>query len=198
MSYHPNQAFPSSSRAPVQIAELALRGANQLFDMQLSTLRTVWQTQARAAAAFGFPDCSPLFEGNGFDDRIREMRAKGAEQFVNTTQRATETVAEIQRQVGELVQTQAATAAQTWQQGLEQLGAQADESLQQWRSTAQQQTEQLGNVTRAIGERAQESLREGSERLRAQTQEAGQRGREIITQSGDQVVKTAEEKPAKR
>jgi ElaB/YqjD/DUF883 family membrane-anchored ribosome-binding protein len=188
----------AASRVPVQFAELALHGASQWFDMQFSTARTVWQTQARAAAAFGFPDWSGLFAADGLDERMREMRATGAEQLLHSTQRAGETVAEIQRQLAQLVQTQAATAAQTWSQGLEQLGAQADESLQQLRSTAQQQTEQLGNATRAIGERAQASLREGGERLRAQTQEAGQRSREALAQAGDQAVKAVEENKAKR
>src|SRR5215475_4678314 len=42
----------------MNIAELAVRGTTMLFDIQMAALRSIWQMQARSAAALGAPDCS--------------------------------------------------------------------------------------------------------------------------------------------
>jgi ElaB/YqjD/DUF883 family membrane-anchored ribosome-binding protein len=175
----------AAARYPGQFAEMALRGASQILDMQMTSVRTLLQTQARAAAVFGFPDCSGVFE-NGSGEQLRQVLSKSTEQLVNTTHRASEAAAELGRQVGQVVQAQASTAAQAWQDGLEQLGAQTDESLKQITATAQQQAEQFERSARSMAEGARQGLREGGERLREQTQEASQRTRETLAQAGDQ------------
>lgn len=166
------------------LAEMAVRTTSQLLDMQMATMRTLLQTQARAAAAFGFPDCSVLFDGRA-DDRIRQVFSKGGEQLVNSTQRATETVAQIHRHVGQIVETQASLAAQNWQQGFEQLGTQTDESLNQLRATAQQQAEQFERTAQSMAETARSAMREGGTRFREQIQEGGQRARDSLAQASD-------------
>lgn len=174
---------PSSSRYPAQMSELAMRGASEVLDMQMATWRTLLETQARTAAAFGFPDCSDLFRDG--DGRMRQVFSSGAEQLLNTAQRTNQAVAEIQRRVGHIVETQAQAAAENWQQGLEQLGAQTDESLRQICETAQQQAERVERATREMSETARGRLRAGGEQLREQVRDGAQRGRETLAQAGE-------------
>lgn len=180
----------SASRYPAQMTELALRGANQMLDMQMTTWRTLLETQARTAAAFGFPDCSELFRDG--DGRLRQAFSSGAEQLLSTAQRTNEAVAEIQRRVGHIVETQTQAAAENWQQGMEQLGMQTDESLKQICQTAQQQADQVERATRELSETARGRLREGGEQLRRGLQEGGQRGRETLAQAGEAQRQNAE------
>jgi hypothetical protein len=168
-----------------QLAEMAVRTTSQFLDMQMATMRTLLQTQARAAAAFGFPDCSVLFDGQA-DDRMRQVFSKGGEQMVNSTQRVAETMAQIHRHVGQIVETQASLAAQNWQQGFEQLGTQTDESLDQVRATARQQAEQFERTAQSVAEATRSAMLEGGNRIREQIQEGGQRARDSIGQAGDQ------------
>jgi len=135
------------------------------------------QTQARAASKVGLPHWSGLF--NAVDERARRVFSTGAEQFVNTAQRAHDAAAELQREVGRLVETQTATVAQTLQQGFEELGSQASEGLNQ-----------LVQTTREQADEAERVASEGDEEMRSSMQEAGnqakagmQRGKEAFTQA---------------
>lgn len=187
MSFNPQSRGEGSRADPYsnQLAEMAVRSTGQFLDMQIATMRTLLQTQARAAAAFGFPDCSNLFDGQA-DERVRQVFSKGSEQLVNSTQRMTETMAQIQRHVGQIVETQASLAAQNWHQGFEQMGTQTDESLKQLQATTQQQAEQFERTAQSVAETTRSAIREGGNRMREQIQEGGQRARDSIAQAGDQ------------
>src|SRR5262245_28585615 len=100
---------------PPNAAVIALRGLGQMYDMNIEVARVLLHTQARAAAAFGWPDVSEPFEGG--DERARHLFAAGAEQMLGAAQRANEVAAELQRQITRVVETQAATAAENWQRG---------------------------------------------------------------------------------
>lgn len=175
-----------------QFAAFALRGAGQVFDMQLSAMRTIMKTQARAAAAFGWPDCSQLFDANGGDSGLREVFSNSAEQLVASTQRTGETVAEIQRSVGEVWRAQASHAAQSWRDGLDQIGQQTDTSLKQLSETTRQQAEQVQQASEALAQAGRETLRSAGEQTRQTMQDGAQRGRDAVTQATDTLRQAAE------
>jgi predicted metalloendopeptidase len=165
----------------VQFAALALRSFGQVCDMQLSAARTLMQTQARAASALGLPDWSGLF--NQMDERTRTVFSAGTEQLLQTAQRANEAASQLQREVGRMVETQAQTVAETFQQGIEQLGSQTSDSLNQWVETTRQQAQQAERVASSIGQEVRDSMQQASrqgasELQRAQDalREAGERG----------------------
>ena len=166
---------PESTRLPVHAAAIALRGIGQMCDMNMEAARVLLHTQARAAAAFGFPDMSRLFDAA--DDRARHVFSAGAEQMLSATQRANEAAVELQRQIGRVVETQAATAAENWQRGIEELGAQADEGLTQLCETARQTAEEAQRMTQQLGQQAREGLQQGGEQARANLQRSGEQAR---------------------
>src|SRR4051812_35512824 len=67
-----NEGTPSSVEFFGSLAEIGLRGVAQAVDMQYSALRALWETRARAAAAFGYPDYAGAFAGND-EDRVRQV-----------------------------------------------------------------------------------------------------------------------------
>lgn len=113
---------------PVQAAELALRGAEQLYDIQMSAARVMLQAQANTAAAFGMPDWSSSF----FDlaiDQTRQMWCAGAEQVLDAAQRASDITTELQRNAGQLIESQAAQATDTLERGMQEFNDQATQNL---------------------------------------------------------------------
>jgi hypothetical protein len=147
----------------VNFAAIALRGASQVADMQLTAARLLLQTQARAAAAFGLPDVSAVF--NEIDERTRHVFSTGAEQVLETAQRANEAVTELQRQVGRVVETQAVVAAEQWQRGLEELGTQAQEGIEQLCEAARQSAEEAQQATQLMADAAHETRRQTSQAI---------------------------------
>lgn len=124
----------ASSFNPVQATELALRGAEQLYDINVSTARVFLQAQANTAAAFGMPDFSPLFDLA--TDQTRQIWSAGAERVLDAAQRAADTALELQRSAGQLFEAQTAQAADNLQRGVEEFNAQATEKLNQFRDGA--------------------------------------------------------------
>jgi hypothetical protein len=145
---------------PVHLTAMALRSAGHLYDLNVSAARVLLQTQARAAAAFGLPDWSPLFDSS--DERVRKVFATGAEQVLSTARRANEAVTELQRQVGRVIETQASQAAESWQRGLEQLGSHASEGFDQLCETARRTAEDAQRGAQAFGEQVRDNVREAA------------------------------------
>jgi hypothetical protein len=50
-----------AGESAINIADIALRGTAVLFSIQLDAVRSLFEIQARSAAAFGVPDYSGLF-----------------------------------------------------------------------------------------------------------------------------------------
>jgi ElaB/YqjD/DUF883 family membrane-anchored ribosome-binding protein len=177
MPQTPGAGTAASRPHPVHLTAIALRSAGQLYDLNVSAARVWMQTQARAAAVFGLPDWSPLFDAA--DERTRNVFSTGADQLLSTAQRANDVAFELQRQVGRVLETQTAQAAETWQRGLEELGSQATESLTQLADAARQSAEEAEREVQAAGQGLRESLREtggnGAERPRPSPSEAEQR-----------------------
>jgi DNA anti-recombination protein RmuC len=167
----------------VNFASAFLRGVGQVYDIQLSAARKLLHTQARAAAAFGLPDYSSLFDDT--ESSTRQVLAASAEQIIDTAQRTNETIAELQRQAGRVVEKQTAVAAETWQRGLEQLGAQTEQALSELRETARQTADEAVQTTESIGEATRETLREGAAQWREGAQDALRRGREGVAQGAE-------------
>jgi hypothetical protein len=173
--------------APVHLTALALKSIAQVYDMNVSAARVLLQTQARAASRVGLPDWSGLFEA--VDERARRLFSTGAEQFVNTAQRANDAAAELQREVGRVVETQTATVAQTLQQGFEELGSQASEGLNQLVQTAREQADEAERVASEVGEEVRSSMQEAGSQAKA----GMQRGKDAFTQARERGGSHAEE-----
>lgn len=118
---------------PVQATELALRGAEQLYDINVSTARVFVQAQANTAAAFGLPDFSPLFDLA--TDQTRQIWSTGAERVLDAAQRAADAATALQRNAGQLLETQATQAAQQLQRGVNGFNAQAVDQINQFTAT---------------------------------------------------------------
>lgn len=176
-------ASDAQSQQPANFAAIALRSAGHLYDLNVSAARVLLQTQARAAAAFGLPDLSPLFDNA--DERVRNVFATGAEQVLSTAQRTTETVSELQRQVGRVLETQTSQAAESWQRGLQELGSQASEGLNQLCETARKTAEEAERSSQQLGEQFREGVRRGGEELRSQQQQGNGAARQAFGQAGE-------------
>lgn len=183
--------------AAINIAAVALRGLSEAYDMQVTATRLALQTQARAAVAFGWPDYSELFRIG--DGRAKRSFAIGTEQLLHTAQQAGQTFSEVQREVGKLMECNAESLAESWQQGLEEFGIQAEESLEQMRELARQQVEQAMQAAESLGDATRQAVRESGEQFResvrqgAETARQGaERGREMISEGAETVRKEGE------
>jgi hypothetical protein len=175
-------------RASNHLTTLTLESIGQVYDLNLSAARVMLQMHARAASVLGWPDWSGLF--GTVDDRARHVFSVGAEQFANTAQRANEAAAELQQEVSRVVGTQAATVAQTLEQGLEELGTQASAGIEQFVKTARQQAEEAERVASVVGER-----------LRGEMQQALQATGEVIERAvseGERATQETGEEKARR
>lgn len=159
-----------------------MRSISQVYDMNLSAARVMLQTHARAASALGLPDWSGLF--NSMDERARHVFSTGAEQLVNTAKRANEAAAELQREVGRVVETQATSVAETLKHGLEELGTHATEGFDQLVQTAREQAEEAERVASALGDEMREAMEESGNQAREATQR-GSDGASQASNSGD-------------
>jgi hypothetical protein len=138
----------------VNMAEIALRGTALLFDYQMQAARDLLEMQARSAAAFGVPDCSSLF--NVADDKARRLFADGAEQLVATARRATETMAEMNRQFGRLVEQQTVNIAEQMRHGIDQFGRHTEQGLLQARSLVEHGLDEMERAAQEARQQASE------------------------------------------
>lgn len=141
---------------PVHFTALALRSAGQLYDINLSVARTLLRTHARAAAAFGLPDWSPLLDSA--DDRARQVFSTGAEQMLTTAQRANDAARELHQQMGRVFDTQTARAAETWQRGLEELGQQTSDGFRQLCEAARETAEEAQRAVEDLSQQGQQAM----------------------------------------
>ncbi|HEU4621354.1 MAG TPA: hypothetical protein VFS42_03945 [Burkholderiaceae bacterium] len=168
---------------PVHFATMALRSATQVYDINLSAARAVLKTQARAAAAFGLPDMSRLFDTA--DERTRHIFSATSEQILNTAQRANQAAVELQRQVGRVIETQTAQATETWQRGLEEMSSQASQGLDQLTETARRTAEEAARTADAVSRDLQETMRRESQQAREQMGNGADQARQAVGQAGE-------------
>ena len=170
--------------SPAQATAIALRGLGQVVDINVATTRVLLQAHARAASAFGWPDWSGLFDQ--VDDRTRHVFSTGAEQLVQVTQRANDAAMELQQQVGRVVQTQAATMAESLQHGLQEIGEQTGAGLRQLCDNARLHAEEAERVAQSASQEFRDTLREGSAQARQALREGGRQFGEALQQGGAQ------------
>lgn len=158
-------------RGSMSIPGIAFRGIGRLCDMQMAATRLMLQTQASAACALGMPDYSGLFRIA--DDRAKRVFSSGAEQLLQLAERTNETTSEIQREMGRLLEVQTVNEAENWQRGLEELGAQAEESLEEFKEMARQQAEEALRIAEQFSQESREAMRQGGETAERQGEAAG-------------------------
>ena len=124
----------------MNMAELALRGANALLDIQMTTAQTFWQFQARSAAALGAPDYSDLLRATQLS--ARRLLSSGTEQALMCARRATQSMNEMQTQVGKIVEQGAAHISEELQTGFEALAQHTEQGLQVANSIARRSAAQ--------------------------------------------------------
>lgn len=183
------ESYGSASPA-VNISAIAMRGFGQFYDLQAAAARMILQSQARAASAFGLPDYSHLFRFT--DERTKRAFSSTTEQLLSTAEQTKGTLQDVQREVGKLMEFQAVTAAENWQQGLQELSAQAEEHMNQLKEITRQQAEQARQAAESFSEAARESFREGSQQLRETVQQGAEAGREAMRQ-GQEAASESEE-----
>jgi len=179
-----SEATPSSAEFFGSLAEIGLRGAAQVVDMQYTALRALWETRARTAAAFGYPDYAGAFAGND-EDRVREVLQATTEQLVDASQQMSEATAQIQAHVRRIFESQAEAVAENWHQTIEQFGARAAESSQQLCAGALEQAERFGSLARVRVEETQAALQQAGEQLSQVAEESARRGAEALARVSD-------------
>ena len=179
-----NEGTPSSAEFFGSVAEIGLRGAAQVVDMQYNALRALWETRARTAAAFGYPDYAGAFAGND-EDRVRQVLQTTTEQLVDASQQMTEAAVQIQAHVRRIFESQAQAVAENWQQTVEQLGARAAESSQQLCAGALEQAERFRRLARVRVEETQAALQQAGEQLSQVAEESARRGAEALARVAD-------------
>ncbi|RYY90107.1 MAG: hypothetical protein EOO15_03880 [Chitinophagaceae bacterium] len=142
--YQTNLNLPNGSNGlnPVRMTELALRSAEQLYDMNVSATRALLQTQVGTAKALGLPDWSSLFDMA--TNQTRQAWSAGSEQVLTAAQRTTEVATELQRSASQILEAQTAQtaqAAETLKQNMQELTSQAAQALNAQTSQAQQEAD---------------------------------------------------------
>ncbi len=174
----------------VNMTAMAARGLGQIYDMQLAASRMLLQTQARAASVFGIPDYSGLFRIG--DDRARRVFSTTTDELVEVTQRTSDTVSEIQRHVGRLLEVNAVNMSESWRQGLQEFATQAEDSLEQLQELARQQADEAVRAAQEFSEMTRQTMRQGGEEMRETMRQGAERGREATAEAGEAARQEAE------
>ena len=176
---------------PFGFAHMTLAGMWQMFDVQMTTLRTLAETQSRTAQAFGVAQLFPAMRGET-GDHLREAMARSAEQWVGIARRAGETALRVNLQAGRVFETQVDALAQNWQQGSEQIATQAEESFRRLGETAEQQAAQLVDATMANADAVRTSLRGAGAQWQRGVDRASREASESINRTGEAMRAQAE------
>lgn len=167
----------------LSVPVIAMRGVAQLYDMQSSVARMVLQTQADAACAIGLPDYSGLFRT--VDGRTKRIFSTSTDQFLQLAEQIKETISEVQQHISSMLEVSFVNAAENWQRGLNELGSQAEEGLEQLKETARQQAQEAMEATDFIGRETREAMREGSEETGQSLRQSFEQGRGAAHGNGE-------------
>jgi hypothetical protein len=119
----------------MNMAELTMRGASALFDIQMAALQSIWQLQARSATVLGAPDCSDLLRST--QTSAQRLLATSAEQILTCARQTTQTVSEMQSQVGRIVEQGTQQLAEELRHGVQEMSQRTQDGLQTVRDIAQ-------------------------------------------------------------
>lgn len=180
------------SRVPgSNLAATTMRSLSQLLDMHAATSRIFLGAQCRAAAAFGLPDYSRLFQVG--DDRVLRRYSAMTDKAMEFARQAGSTFHEIQSQMSRQVEQSSINLTDRWHDGFEELQRQATESLEELKELTHQQAEEMARATESLTEATQATLREGGEQFRATVRKGLEQGREIASRQADAVREDGED-----
>ena len=131
-----NQNNEQAGESAINMADIAFRGTAVLLSIQLDAVRSVFEMQARSAAAFGAPDYSGLFRSS--DGGTKRLLAMGTHQFLSSARQANETISEMQRQFGRLIERRSQELSEEMRQSIEELSQRAREGLEQVKQMAEE------------------------------------------------------------
>jgi gas vesicle protein len=146
------------NQTAINLADIALRGTTMLWNIQLDTLRTLWEMQAHNATAFGAPDYSGLFRSA--DGSIKRMVETGTSQILSSAHQASDTISEMQRQFGQLMERRSRALSEQMRQRMEEFSEQTRQSLEQVQNMARQGLEQVEQPRPDQTEREEKSARQ--------------------------------------
>jgi hypothetical protein len=170
----------------VNIAVSTLRSLGRFLDMQAATTRIMWQTQARAAAAFGVPDYSRLFQVN--DERGQRLFSAATDNLSQIIQQADGPLTEMPSQIGRMLEQRTINLTERWKYGLEEMQQQTTESMKEIKELSLLQAEEMTRATESLTEATRTTLREGGEQFR----ESVRQGREMATQQAEAIREESE------
>ena len=149
MASNTREQSPRDSIQPaIALAEMAVRSASQMYDLQMSAIRALSETHVRTATAFGLPDWTAWF-ASGSEEGLRQAAIGTTEQVLSTSRRTSEAISRLGENLNELLRAQTGAATQQWQKVVEQFGAQATASLERFREITERQSERLMQETEA-------------------------------------------------
>ncbi len=120
--------------------------------------------------------------------QLCDLQLAATRVMLQTAQRTTDALADMQHEVGRIVESQASSVAESIQRGLEELNTQATSGLQQIYDTARQQADAAREAAQAMGEQA----RQGGEQLRDAWRQGGEQAHENLREA----VRTAQQQNA--
>jgi len=166
----------------VNLAEIAVRGTAVLFDIQTSALRSLLQLQARSVAAFGAPDYSDLLRYT--DTGTKRLLSTGTEQVMNSVRQASDTITEVQRQFGRLVEQGTLQLTEDLRQGIQELSQRTQQGLQEVKNMAQESADEAEQRLR----RQQSQQQQQAQQLQAQQAQGAQAPGEQAARPGQPQV----------
>ncbi len=124
------------------LAEIFLRSAGNLFDLQVSAARAVLRTQGRVSGLFGFPHWTALY-GAESAHQISELVAAGTDQAVKFVRQTSDTLIQLQEAVNQHVARQTGELASELRAGNEEFGRRLERYADESRRAARQTNEAI-------------------------------------------------------
>ena len=122
------------------LAEIFVQGMARIVDIQTAAARVLLQSQGRSAAIFGAPDWTPAL--NRQSEHFSQLFTTSAEQTVNLIRQTSETVNEVQQQVGHLFEQRTAQVTEEMRNGIEEVARRSEQGLEEMRNTTQEAARQ--------------------------------------------------------
>jgi len=164
-----NQSARSQNRDQndnfMTFAEVAIRGTARLLDIELATMRTFWQIQARGAAAFGAPDYSDLIRQA--ESGAQRLLSTSTEQMLDGAHQAAETIREMQTQMGQIVEHGAIELTEEIRNGMQELG----ERSRQGAGAVREMTASAASQAQANTSRSSSRTQQGQQGQQAEESE---------------------------
>lgn len=122
------------------LAEIFLESTVRLIDLQAAAARTVFRTQARAAALFGAPDWSAVYAPE-YERQFSDLFSTLAHQGVHLIRNSNEALRNVQQALGDALARQADHVTKELRSDMERLGRQAESAADEAIRSAQKARE---------------------------------------------------------